>query len=86
MKMKQSQKTRMKRRLHAYRSIGTNFVVFFESDFKGVFSPMLTEKEIDLEQGFGFAINELVEKATEEECLKLNQRLDCYQIDKRSRI
>ena len=84
MKKKQSQKTRLKRRINAYRTIGDNFVYMLESDFKGVFSPMMIEKNIETsEQSFGFAINELINICSEEECGKLNMRLDCYQLDKR---
>ncbi len=82
--MKTPQRSRLKRRINAYRTLGYNFVYMLETDFKGVFSPMMTKKEIETaKQGWGFGLNELIEKCSEEECMELNQRLDCYQLDKK---
>jgi hypothetical protein len=84
MRKKQSQKTRLKKRVNAYRIIGTNFVYMLTSDFKGVFRPMMIEKDIEtIKRGFGFAIDDLIEVCSEDECQRLNMRLDCYQLDKK---
>ena len=82
--MKISQKTRLKKRINAYRYFGNNFVYMLETDFKGVFAPMMVKEEIDESKNkFGENLNILIEKCSEEECLELNMRLDCYQLDKK---
>ena len=82
--MVQTQKTRLKRRIHGYRTLGCNFVYMLESDFKGVFSPMMVKKDInDGNKGWGFVLDDLINICSEEECQELNSRLECYQLDKR---
>lgn len=84
MKKKQSQKTRLKKRINAYRNFGVNYVYMLETDFKGVFSEMMVIKKIERRKdGFGNALDKLIEVCTEEECMKLNMKLDCYQLDKK---
>ena len=82
-KKKQSQRTRLKRRISAYRNFGDNCVYMLESDFKGVFAPMMVKRKVDHQKGFGIDLDILIDICSEEECLELNQRLDCYQIDKK---
>lgn len=85
--MKLTQKGRLKKRISAYRTLGLNWVYLMETDFKGVFANMMIEKDIEtINQGFGVALDKLIEVCSEEECLKLNQRLDCYQLDKKCEI
>ena len=82
--MKQTQKTRLKRRIHAYRNFGDNWVYILESDFKGVFSPMILKKGFETSSdGFAKDLDNTINSCSEEECQELNSRLDCYQIDKK---
>ncbi len=77
------QKTRLKRRISAYRNIGANFTYMLTSDFKNVFSPMMMKKKklVNSKEGFGKDLDILIDICSEEECLELNMKLDCYQID-----
>ena len=84
MKQNQSQKTRLKRRIHGYRTLGVSFVFMLETDFRGVFVQMMREKGLNILRGnFGENLNKLIEVCSEKECLELNMKLDCYQIDKK---
>ncbi len=76
-----TQKSRLKRRLQAYKTLGTNWVYLLETDFRGVFSPMAIKKGIS--GGEEDWISKVIDACNEKECLELNVQLDCYQIDKR---
>lgn len=82
--MKLTQKSRLKRRIQAYKNLGHNWVCILESDFRGIFSSIAIKKGI--KRG-GFAderIDKIIDVCNEEECRQLNIKLDCYQIDKGS--
>lgn len=81
-----SQKTRLRKRLGWYRSNPTWFVKLLESDFRGIFSQMLREKNPDYDyKEFWKEVDKMIDNLTEEECIHLNMRWDCYNIDSRVR-
>jgi len=84
MKKEITQKTRLKKRIHAYRNFGCNFVYMFESDFRGVFSPEMMRKGFNgSPSNFGEELDKLIESCSEEECMELNFGLDEYQLQKK---
>ena len=77
-----SPKQRLKKRIHGYRNLGNGWVFMLESDFKGIFSPMMIKKGLeDSSTNFGENLDKLIEACSEEESQELNMKLDCYQID-----
>lgn len=83
------QKERLKKRIQAYENLGSLFGCMLEAGFKHIFNRMGQEKGIKnpdkiLYNSYKMAkwIKSIVEACNEEECLELNRRLDCYQIDK----
>lgn len=82
--MKLTQKSRLKRRIQAYKNLGNNWTYLLESDFKGIFSSIAIKKGIDIGSCLGNFIDKVIDACNEEECRELNMKLDCYQIDKGS--
>ncbi len=72
-----TEKGRLKRRIRAYENFDSLWVCMLETDFKHIFNRMAQEKGIKTKN-----IKSIIEACSEEECLELNRRLDCYQIDK----
>ena len=71
------EKERLKRRIHAYENFDNLFGCVLETDFTHIFNRAAQEKGIETKD-----IKSIIEACNEEECLELNQKLDCYQIDK----
>lgn len=71
------EKERLKRRIQAYENFDTLFGCMLEADFRHIFNRMAQERGIKTRD-----IKSIIEACNEEDCLELNRRLDCYQIDK----
>lgn len=85
------EKERLKRRIRAYENFDNLFGCMLETHFRCIFNRMAQEKGIKIKNPdkilyhpYRIAewIKSIIEVCNEEECLELNRRLDCYQIDK----
>lgn len=78
------QRTRLKKRIGFYRGHSIHYVKLMESDFRGIFSKILNQKKPNYKlEEYWVEVIEMINNLTEKECLDLNLKLDCYQIEEK---